>query len=74
MMRSSPATIHAVGWSDRDPSPGYQELRDHFAFYRVDGGWIDDERVRAQQRGFHGGWITSDLVGPFMRPPGTVAW
>ena len=41
---------------------------------RVDGGWIDDERVRAQQRGFHGGWITSDLVGPFMRTPGTVAW
>jgi len=66
----------AVGWAYRDPSPGYQALRDHLAFYpgRVDGAWLDDERVHAQHSDFYGGWITSDLIGPFKGPPGTLGW
>ena len=66
----------AIAWSYADPSPGYEALRDHIAFYpgRVDGAWMDDERVRAQQGDFYGGWVTSDLIGPFKGPPGTRAW
>ena len=66
----------AVAWSYPDPSPGYEALRDHIAFYpgRVDGAWMDDETVQAQQGDFYGGWITSDLVGPFKGPAGTLAW
>jgi len=65
-----------VGWSYADPSPGYEALRDHVAFYpgRVDAAWLDDERVHAQPGDFYGGWITVDLIGPFKGPPGTLGW
>jgi len=66
----------AVGWTYPEPSPGYEELRDHVAFYpgRVSGAWLDEERVTAQEGDFYGGWITSDLIGPFKGPPGTLGW
>ena len=66
----------AVGWCYPNPAPGYETLRDHIAFYpgRVDAAWLDDERVQAQESDFYGGWITSDLIGPFKGPPGTLAW
>ncbi|HLY48700.1 MAG TPA: DUF427 domain-containing protein [Solirubrobacteraceae bacterium] len=59
--------IEAVAWTYPNPSPGYEVLRHHVAFYaqRVDAAWLDDELVGAQEGGFHGGWITRDLVGPF---------
>ena len=66
----------AIGWSYPEPSIGYELLRDQIAFYpsRVDGAWIGDERVTAQEGDFYGGWITDDLVGPFKGPPGTLGW
>ncbi len=68
--------VSAVGWTYRQPAPGYEALRNHVAFYpgRVDSAWMDDERVDAQPGDFYGGWITSDLVGPFKGPPGTQGW
>jgi uncharacterized protein (DUF427 family) len=68
--------VEAVGWSYPDPTAGYEPLRGHFAFYpgRVDKAWLDDERVEAQPGDFYGGWITSDLIGPFKGPPGTLGW
>jgi hypothetical protein len=30
--------------------------------------------VRAQAGGFYGGWITSEVVGPFKGEPGTGHW
>jgi uncharacterized protein (DUF427 family) len=68
--------VEAIAWSYADPAPGYEALRDHIAFYpgRVDGAWMDDERVQSQQGYFYGGWVTSDLIGPFKGPPGTRAW
>ena len=67
---------HAVAWSYAAPTAGYEELRDYIAFYpgRVDAAWLDDERVQAQPGDFYGGWITSDLVGPFKGLPGTRGW
>ena len=66
----------AVAWTYAAPSPGYEALRDHVAFYpgRVDAAWLDDERAQAQPGDFYGGWITSDLIGPFKGPPGTRDW
>lgn len=66
----------AVAWSYPDPVPAYEALRDHVAFYpgRVDAAWLGDELVQAQKGDFYGGWITSDLVGPFKGPAGTLAW
>jgi len=68
--------VRAVAWTFPDPSPGYAALRDHLAFYpgRVDGAWMGDERVQAQEGDFYGGWITADLVGPFKGPRGTLGW
>jgi uncharacterized protein (DUF427 family) len=68
--------IHAVGWTYRNPSPGYEVLRNHVAFYpvRVDAAWIGDERAQRQDSDFYGGWITTDLVGPFKGPQGTLGW
>lgn len=66
----------AVAWTYRNPSSGYEQLRDHLAFYpsRVDAARLDDEQVDAQASSFYGGWVTADLVGPFKGPPGTLGW
>ena len=66
----------AVAWTYPDPTPRYEALRDHVAFFpgRVDAAFIGDERVQAQEGDFYGGWITADLVGPFKGPPGTLGW
>lgn len=68
--------VKAVAWSYGDPTSDYIALQDYVAFYpgRVDKAWLDDEQVKAQQGDFYGGWITSDLVGPFKGPPGTRGW
>ena len=66
----------AIAWTFPEPTAGYEAIRDHVAFYpgRVDAAWMDDERVHAQEGDFYGGWITSDLVGPFKGAAGTLGW
>ena len=65
-----------IAWSYEDPSPGYEHLRGAVAFYpaAVDRALVDGELVRPQPGGFYGGWITSDVVGPFKGAPGTLGW
>ncbi len=66
----------AAAWSYPDPRPGFESLRDHFAFYagRVDACWLDDERVRPQGGSFYGGWVTDEIEGPYKGEPGTEGW
>ena len=66
----------AAGWSYARPSPAFLALKDHLAFYasRVDDCFVDGERVTPQPGGFYGGWITSDVVGPFKGGPGSMGW
>ena len=65
----------SVAWSYPRPRARYDRLKDYVAFYpalvtcRVDG-----ERVRPQPGRFYGGWVTSDVVGPFKGEPGTGHW
>ena len=68
--------LEAVAWSYPDPSPGYETIADHLAFYpgRVDACFVDDERVTPQPGDFYGGWITSDVTGPFKGDAGTQGW
>lgn len=65
-----------VAWSYEEPSAAYARLRGSLAFYasRVDECWVDGERVEAQAGDFYGGWITSDLKGPFKGAAGTTWW
>ena len=63
-------------WSYPDPSPTFRAIRGYLAFYpgRVDACFVDGERVQAQAGDFYGGWITSQVVGPFKGGPGTGGW
>lgn len=70
------ARVARVAWSYPDPTRRFAELRDHLAFYLplLDRGLVDDEVARPQPGGFYGGWITSDLAGPFKGGPGSHGW
>ena len=65
-----------AGWEYLDPSRGYEALSDHVAFYpgRVDACFVDEERVKPQDGGFYGGWITAEILGPFKGGAGTRGW
>ena len=65
-----------AAWSYPDPSHDYEVLRDHLVFCasRVEVCFVDNERVRAQEGDYYGGWITSDIVGPFKGGPDTIGW
>jgi uncharacterized protein (DUF427 family) len=65
-----------AAWGYADPSRGFEELRGTVAFYPglMDECTVDGERVIAQPGDFYGGWITSEIVGPFKGAPGTLGW
>ncbi len=65
-----------AAWSYANPAPRYAVLAHHMAVYpgRVEACFVDGERVRPQEGGFYGGWITSDIAGPFKGGPGTHGW
>jgi uncharacterized protein (DUF427 family) len=65
-------TVARAAWTYHEPSAGFEAIRDAVAFYPglMDACFLDDERVAAQA-GDYGGWITSDVVGPFKGMPGT---
>jgi uncharacterized protein (DUF427 family) len=68
--------IEDAAWYYPDPTPGFEAIKDHLAFYPdlMDACYVDGERVQAQAGGFYGGWITGDIVGPFKGEPGTWRW
>ena len=65
-----------VGWSYPSPTPAFAMLRDHLAFYAApfDRCSLDGETVVPQPGAFYGGWITSNLAGPFKGIPGSMGW
>lgn len=66
----------AAAWSYPQPVERYAALRDYVAFYpqRVDACFLGEERVEPNPGGFYGGWITSDISGPFKGGPDTAGW
>ena len=65
-----------AGWTYREPSPGYEALAGAVSFYpgRVDACYLGEELVAPQEGNFYGGWITSEVVGPFKGGAGTFGW
>ena len=63
-----------AAWTYREPLPGFEAIRDAVAFYAtlMDACFVDDERVEPQTGAFYGGWITSEVVGPFKGITGTA--
>ena len=65
-----------AAWTYPTPTAAYAVLADAVAVYpaAMDACVVDGERVRPQEGGFYGGWITDDVVGPFKGAPGTLGW
>ncbi|MFE9257313.1 DUF427 domain-containing protein [Streptomyces sp. NPDC006879] len=65
-----------AAWSYEAPAAGYTALTGCLAFYpsRVEGCWVEGEPVVAQPGDFYGGWITSEIEGPFKGGPGSQGW
>jgi len=65
-----------AAWTYERPNRGYESIAGHFSFYpaRVDVCLLGGERVRPQEGGFYGGWVTDDIVGPIKGAPGTQHW
>jgi uncharacterized protein (DUF427 family) len=65
-----------AAWTYPRPSPGFEAIRDHVAFYpaRVDACFVDEEQARPVPGDYYGGWVTADIVGPFKGAPGTESW
>jgi len=64
--------VREAGWYYHAPSPGYEALTGHIAFYpgKMDACYVDGEQVSGQEGAFYGGWITSEIEGPFKGGPG----
>jgi uncharacterized protein (DUF427 family) len=66
---------HPVAWSYPRPRARFRKLRDYLSFYpgRIEC-YVAGERVKPQAGSFYGGWITSEITGPFKGDPGTGNW
>lgn len=66
-VRVGDRTAEASAWYYPEPTASFVPIRDHVAFYpaMMDACSVDGEEVTPQPGGFYGGWITSEIVGPF---------
>jgi uncharacterized protein (DUF427 family) len=64
-----------VGWWYPTPVSPYEAIAQCFSVYpgRV-ACFVDGERVRAQEGGFYGGWVTNEIAGPWKGTSGTSGW
>ncbi len=64
-----------VAWRYERPRSRFRAIEGYIAFYpgRV-ACFLGGERVEPQAGRFYGGWITSEVVGPFKGEPGTGHW
>ncbi len=65
-----------AAWRYIDPTPNFVSIRQYYSFYAslMDACYVNDELVTPQVGDFYGGWITSDVVGPFKGGVGTRGW
>ncbi len=75
-IRAGDAVAARAAWSYPEPTPRFLPIRDHLAVYagRMEQCFVGEEAVTPQPGGFYGGWITSDLKGPFKGGPGSMGW
>ena len=75
-VRVGDRTASSAAWCYPEPQPGFEEIQYAIAFYpgRMDECTVDGEPVKAQAGDVYGGWITSEVVGPFKGESGTRGW
>lgn len=68
--------VPEAAWAYPTPTAAFAAMAGHLAFYAAafDRCFVDGERVQPQPGGFYGGWITTDLAGPFKGGPGSQFW
>jgi uncharacterized protein (DUF427 family) len=67
--------IDAAAWAYPEPFAAFEPIRGFIAFYpSAVECWVEDERVRPQPGAYYGGWVTSEIVGPFKGESGTGGW
>lgn len=74
-LRVGETLVEDAGWSYPAPFEGYAAIANYLSFYpaRVEA-YVSGHRVEPQPGGFYGGWVTSEIVGPFKGEPGTGWW
>ena len=74
-LRDPPGSPRAIGWSYPNPKHPFEAIAGYFSFYpSLVECFVDGERVRPQPGEFYGGWVTSEIVGPFKGGAGTQRW
>ena len=64
-----------AAWRYIETFPEFAAIRGFVAFYPAKVRCsVDGEAVRPQPGGYYGGWVTSELVGPFKGEPGAASW
>ena len=65
-----------AAWYYSHPHGRYSVIADHVGLYAgaMDECTVNGERVLPQAGDFYGGWITSNVMGPFKGGPGTKNW
>jgi len=68
-------SVRQAAWTYEDPFRQFRAIAGFISFYpgRV-ACYVDGQRVRPQDGGFYGGWVTNELVGPWKGQPGTGGW
>ncbi|HYW30834.1 MAG TPA: DUF427 domain-containing protein [Gemmatimonas sp.] len=67
--------LERAAWSYEHPAAPFAALRDHVALYATAAECtVDGERVLPQDGGFYGGWVTSEIVGPWKGANTTSGW
>jgi uncharacterized protein (DUF427 family) len=66
----------SAAWYYPNPTTGFEAIANYVAFYpqHMDACYVDNEKVQQQESNFYGGWITSEIVGPYKGAPGTSGW
>jgi uncharacterized protein (DUF427 family) len=69
-------TAERAAWYYPNPTPAFAAIKNHVAFYAslLDECTVNGEQVQPQPGAFYGGWITSNIVGPFKGAPGSEGW
>ncbi len=70
------ALVSNAAWRYDEPNHRFAAITGHYAFYAqaVDRCLVDDEVVAANEGRFYGGWITTNVTGPFKGGPGSLHW
>lgn len=68
--------IYKAAWYYPNPTPEFDAITHHVAFYAglMSECYVNGELVAPQPGGFYGGWITSNIVGPFKGVAGSWGW